>query len=256
MRMQISTWNVNGLRSAVASGFEEWLYAGKSDIVCLQEVKTQEDLLTGVWFRGYAAHWCAAERLGYSGVVTLVSSGLNPNVVSKGISHPRIDSEGRIISVEFNELEIINVYAPHSHRQLRRFEFKLFFLDHLVEYVGKRKQRGKPIVIVGDLNVAHTEKDLSNPAANKKNAGFLPEERGRLDRILKNGFVDAFRFFCDEPGHYTWWSPIKGVRERNVGWRLDYILVDTRLTSRLRGCFQSPEQKGSDHCPVTAVLDL
>jgi exodeoxyribonuclease III len=256
MRMQISTWNVNGLRSSVASGLEQWLYAVNSDVVCLQEVKAQEDLLGSVWFRGYAAHWSGAERRGYSGVVTLVSSAISANSVTKGIGQHSVDSEGRVLSVEFDQLEIINVYAPHSHRQLRRLEFKLFFLDHLVEYVGKRKRRGKPLVIVGDLNVAHTEKDLSNPSANKKNAGFLPEERGRLDRILKDGFVDAFRFFCDEPGHYTWWSPIKGVRERNVGWRLDYILVDATLTSRLRACFHSPEQMGSDHCPVTAVLDI
>jgi exodeoxyribonuclease III len=256
MRLKVATWNINGLRSGVRSGFESWLAASKADVVCLQEIKTEEDLLGSVWFPGYTAHWFGALRSGYSGVVTLVSSTLTPIAVHKGIGDPIIDNEGRVLSVEFEQFEIVNVYAPHSHRELTRLDFKLYFLEKLGEYISGRKDRDKPLVIVGDLNIAHEERDLTNFSANRKNAGFLPQERSWLDGLLNDGYRDAFRVFCDAPGHYTWWSPIKGVRERNVGWRLDYILIDQRLLHSLKSCFHSPEQRGSDHCPVTAVLEF
>ena len=255
MQIQVSTWNINGLRSGVRSGFEDWLAASHSDIVCLQEVKTEEDLLGSIWFPGYTAHWFGAERSGYSGVVTLVSERLMPVAIRKGIGDSIIDAEGRVISVELEEFELLNVYAPHSHRELTRLDFKLQFLDKLAEHVSKRRA-AKPLIIVGDLNIAHEERDLANFAANRKNAGFLPQERSWLDGILRTGFRDAFRFFCNDPGHYTWWSPIRGVRDRNIGWRLDYILVDERIVGSLKSCFHSPEQKGSDHCPVTAIFEF
>lgn len=254
--MKVATWNINGLRSGVRAGFDRWLASSGNDIVCLQEVKTQEDLLGSVWFPGYVAHWFNADRSGYSGVVTLVSSSLVPKLVRKGIGDSIVDGEGRVLSVEFENFEVINVYAPHSHRELKRLDFKLMFLDKLSNYLARRKQNDKPFIVVGDLNIAHDERDVANFAANRKNAGFLPQERAWLDRTLQSGFRDAFRMFCDEPGHYTWWSPLKGVRERNIGWRLDYVLVDDRMINTLKSCFHSPEQKGSDHCPVTAVFDL
>jgi exodeoxyribonuclease III len=254
--MKISTWNINGLRSGVRAGFESWLSNSDNDIVCLQEVKTEEDLLGSVWFPGYTAHWFGALRSGYSGVLTLVSSKLNPISIRKGIGDPTIDSEGRVLSVEFNRFEIINVYAPHSHRELTRLDFKLQFLKKLSEYISDQRKKGKPLIIVGDLNIAHEERDIANFAANRKNAGFLPQERSWLEELLRDGFQDAFRVFCNDPGHYTWWSPIKGVRERNIGWRLDYILVDQSMLGSLKSCFHSPEQKGSDHCPVTAVFEF
>ena len=256
MKIQISTWNINGLRSGVRSGFENWLAASNNDIVCLQEVRTEEDLLGSVWFPGYTAHWFGALRTGYSGVVTLVSSRLTPISVRKGIGDSTIDAEGRVLSVEFDQFELVNVYAPHSHRELTRLNFKLEFLGRLREYISERNKRNKPLIVVGDLNIAHDERDLANFSSNRKNAGFLPQERSWLDELLKNEFRDAFRVFCDAPGHYTWWSPIRGVRERNVGWRLDYILIDQRLLGSLKSCFHSPEQRGSDHCPVTAVLEF
>ena len=254
--MKISTWNINGLRSSVRSGFNDWLSSNKCDIVCLQEVKTDEDLLGNLWFPGYNAHWFGADKSGYSGVVTLVSTGLAPISTRKGIGDPAIDREGRVLISEFEKFEIINVYAPHSHRALTRLDFKLYFLDKLSDFIAIRRQRGKPLIIVGDLNVAHAEKDVANYSSNRKNAGFLPQEREWLDNFLRSGFQDAFRVFCDEPGHYTWWSPIKGVRDRNVGWRLDYILIDEKLLRSLKRCFHSPEQRGSDHCPVTAVFEF
>ena len=207
--MKISTWNINGLRSGVRSGFESWLTASKNDIVCLQEVKTEEDLLGSVWFPGYVAHWFGSDRTGYSGVVTLVSSSLTPISVRKGIGDPIIDTEGRVISVELDKFELLNVYAPHSHRKLTRLDFKLHFLEKLARYVAERK-KDKPLIIVGDLNIAHEERDLTNFAANRKNAGFLPQERLWLDGILKTGFRDAFRVFLRCFGSLYLVEPNKG----------------------------------------------
>jgi exodeoxyribonuclease-3 len=254
--MRIVTWNVNGLRSSVANGFEGWLRMADNDIVCLQEAKTQEDLLSEVYFSGYRAYWSVAARSGYSGVVTLVKNGLDPLNIERGIGDEEIDAEGRVIAIEFEAFEVINIYAPHSHRELKRLDFKLNFAQKFNSYLEKKRKGSKPLIVVGDLNVAHTEKDLTNWAANRKNAGFLPQERAWFDTLLAYGFADSFRVFCKETGHYTWWSPIKGVRERNVGWRLDYILTDERLLKKLTSCFHSPEVRASDHCPVTATYSL
>ena len=160
------------------------------------------------------------------------------------------------MNVEFQNFEILNIYAPHSHRQLKRRDTKLRYLELLGRELRARQKSGKPLIVAGDFNIAHEERDVANFAINRKNAGFLPEERQWLDDILKNGFYDAFRVFFSEAGHYTWWSPIKGVRDKNIRWRLDYILVDERLLPCLKACFHSPEQKGSDHCPVTAIFEM
>jgi exodeoxyribonuclease III len=256
MPIRLSTWNINGLKSSFRQGLQNWLSHGQYDVVCLQEVKAQEDLLGDAWFPGYTSHWFSASRAGYSGVVTLVSPRLSPLSVKKGIGDSLLDGEGRVLNVEFQDFEVLNIYAPHSHRQLTRLDVKLRFLDRLGEHMRERRKSGKPFIVAGDFNIAHEERDVANFAANRKNAGFLPEERRWLDVILQDGFRDAFREFCPDAGHYTWWSPIKGVRERNIGWRLDYILVDERIGCCLKSCFHSPEQKGSDHCPVTAVIDV
>jgi len=252
--MKIATWNVNGLRSSVSAGFEGWLKETRNDIVCLQEAKTQEDLLSEVWFDGYRAYWNSAAKSGYSGVLTLVRSDLKVQSVERGIGDAALDAEGRVLSLGFDSFELINVYAPHSHRELKRLDAKLAFCRRFDEYVAEKRKTSKPLIIVGDLNVAHAERDVANWASNKKNAGFLPQEREWIDRLLAAGFVDGFRAFCADAGHYTWWSPIKGVKERNVGWRIDYVLVDASLRSRLQECYHSPEQSLSDHCPVTAIF--
>ena len=225
--MRISTWNINGLRSGVRSGFENWLAESKNDIVCLQEVKTQEDLLTRSWFVGYETHCNFARRAGYSGVATLIAPTLQPITVEMGIGDEMTNPEGRVLTTEFLHLLVVNAYAPHSHRLLTRLEHKRSFCRHFLIHLRKLTARGKPIIVVGDLNVAHQEIDLSNPKANRKNAGFLPEERQWFTDLLSEGLVDAFRTFESGGGHYTWWSP-KRVRERNIGWRLDYILVDQK----------------------------
>lgn len=215
-----------------------------------------ENLLTGSWFQPYKTYWHAATKRGYSGVATLINPHLKLISVDRGIGDEATDSEGRALLTEFESFILVNTYAPHSHRKLSRLNTKLHFCDRFLSYLQELRLRGKPLVIVGDLNVAHEEIDLSNPDANKKNAGFLPEERKWMTNLLEDGLVDAFRMFFNDTGHYTWWSVRKGVRERNIGWRIDYILVDKLLAQRVRTCFHSPEQLGSDHCPVTIDLDI
>ena len=247
--MRITTWNVNGLRATVRNDFEAWLRRAGNDVVCLQEVKVQEDLLTTNWFEGYVALWNSAERGGYSGVATLVRDGLKICGVTRGIGH-RSDVEGRVLTVDFETFSLVNVYAPHSHRELTRVADKVSFLEALDAFIAAKRVSGRPLVLVGDFNVAHTEVDLANPVPNRGNAGFLPEERAWVDRLLASGFVDAFRHFEPGGGHYTWWSMRSTVRERNVGWRLDYVFVEETLRADLVACRHVPERTGSDHCPV------
>lgn len=253
--MRIATWNINGLRSAVRGDFEPWLAACGADIVCLQEAKVEEDLLTARWFDGYEAHWFPARRPGYAGVVTLVRDGIAITAVERGIGDEAFDEEGRVITVRAAGVEIVNVYAPHSHRTLCRLDHKVAFMASFDAFLDRRPPSSAPLVVVGDLNVAHLDIDVANAKANRGNAGFLPEERAWFDGLLQRGLVDAFRAFDEEPGRFTWWSMRKGVRERNVGWRLDYALVDERLLPKVHGCFHQPEQTGSDHCPVIVDLD-
>jgi len=237
----------------VRRDFEPWLRASNLDIVCLQEVKVEEDLLTTHWFHGYHGLWNSAVKQGYAGVATLVSEAMAPPPFTRGINYEEGDVEGRVLTAEFDEFELVNVYAPHSHRKLTRVAHKLAFLEALSAFIANRAG-GKPLILVGDFNVAHEDIDVANAKANKRNAGFLPEERSWVTSLLAAGFVDAFRLFHKEGGHYTWWSMREGVRERNVGWRLDYIFIEERLAARARDCFHLPQQLGSDHCPV--VLDI
>jgi exodeoxyribonuclease-3 len=254
--MRISSWNVNGVRSALRTGLADWLTESKSDLVCLQEVKTQENLLSPLVFPGYDAYWHTARRSGYSGVATLVPASVTVPTIWRGCGDSRTDDEGRVLTLDVGPFIIVNAYAPHSHRELSRLEYKRSFAQKFVTFVKELRTSGKPLVIAGDLNVAFEERDLANPAANRKNAGFLPEERAWFGELLENGFHDAFRLFTSENGHYTWWSMRKGVRDRNVGWRLDYLLVDMALSSKVAQCFHWPRQYGSDHCPVSLDIDL
>lgn len=253
--MRIASWNINGLRSAVRRDFEPWLAASGADVVCLQEAKVEEDLLTRRWFDGYEAHWFPARKPGYAGVATLVRDGVRVAAIEKGIGDEAFDSEGRVLALRLNDIEIINVYAPHSHRTLSRLDHKLGFIARFDEFLDRRRQSSTPLVIVGDLNVAHLDIDVANARANKGNAGFLPEERAWFESLLARGFVDAFREFDKSAGNYTWWSMRGDVRQRNVGWRLDYALVDERIKPRLRSCFHQSEQLGSDHCPVLVDIE-
>lgn len=248
--LKILTWNVNGLRSVVRRDFGDWLSTSDFDVVCLQEVKVEEDLLTKHWFPGYVAHWNTAVRQGYSGVATLVRENLPVTAVTTGIGHPETDAEGRVLTLDVAGYRVMNVYAPHSHRQLTRLEAKIQFLNALSVFVATQERADHPIVLMGDLNIAHHEIDLANPKANLMNAGFRPEERAWMDRFLAGGYIDAFRHKEPGRGHYTWWSMRTGVRERNVGWRLDYALIQSSAIPDLIDCAIMSERQGSDHCPV------
>ncbi|MCP4007216.1 MAG: exodeoxyribonuclease III [bacterium] len=252
--MKLFSWNVNGIRSVQRKGFLEWFEAQKPDIVCVQETKAQphqlsEELLNPL---GYHASWFSAEKKGYSGVATF--SRREPLSVRKGMGNRLADREGRVLISEFPELTLINAYFPNSQREHTRLDFKLSFCHSMMRLMNKMRREGRHVALCGDFNIAHREIDLTNSKQNRNSAGFLPQERAWMDRLLKNGYVDSFRHFCDEPGHYTWWSQRLGVRERNIGWRLDYFATNPELVDRYRAARIQPQVKGSDHCPV--VLEL
>lgn len=238
------------------TGLGDWLTESKSDLVCLQEVKTREGLFGSILFQGYETYWHTARRSGYSGVATLVTQHLLVGSSRRGCGDPKTDFEGRVLCLDIGPLILVNAYAPHSHRRLTRLEHKLSFAQSFVTLIKELRKGRKPLVIAGDLNVAFEERDLANPKTNRKNAGFLPEERAWFGELLTNGFADAFRLFTSDSGHYTWWSMRKGVRERNIGWRLDYFLVDKKLSPKVLRCFHWTKQRGSDHCPVTLDIDV
>lgn len=248
--MRIASWNVNGLRSCLGKGFETWLAEEDIAIACLQEVKTPADVLETISINGYTPYWHAAEKPGYSGTAILVKNSIRVLGTTTGIGLPEIDREGRVLTLETEGFFIVNIYAPHSQRELARLPFKLDFCTHLDRYLQNLKKQGKPVLMTGDLNVAHQAIDLANPKSNLKNAGFLPEERAWMDRVLAAGFTDCFRMFTAEGGHYTWWSQRVGVREKNVGWRIDYFLADEAMTRNIAHCGHWPQRRGSDHCPI------
>jgi exodeoxyribonuclease III len=252
--MRLVSWNVNGLRSLVRRDFEAWLAETNYDVVCLQEAKVGQDLLTTHWFANYKTFWSTALRPGYGGVATLVREDHTAAGVRAGIGDPALDAEGRVLSIDVAGIRVVNVYAPHSHRKLIRLDAKVAFLAALKRFLEKDRRDGVPLVLVGDFNIAHQEIDLANPKANRGNPGFLPVEREWVTDLLASGFVDAFRHFEQAGGHYTWWSMREGVRARNVGWRLDYIFVEDLLAPSLITCCHLPERTGSDHCPVAVEL--
>jgi exodeoxyribonuclease-3 len=253
--MKLASWNVNGLRAALRGGFLDWLDAERPDAACLQEIKAQPDQIDGDALArlGYRAYWHPAERPGYSGVLTL--SRHEPVSVQLGLGRRDVDREGRVLLTEFPEFVLVNAYFPNSQREHARLDFKLSFCRSIALKLGALRRAGKHVVMCGDYNIAHRPIDLRNPKQNQDNAGFLPEERAWLDRFLKRGWIDCFRHLCDEPDHYTWWSYRPGVRERNIGWRIDYFCMDDGLTERLVHADHQPEVRGSDHCPILLELD-
>lgn len=249
------SWNVNGLRSLVRRDFQAWLNETNYDVVCLQEAKVAEDMLTALWFENYRAFYSPSERPGYAGVATLVRTDHEASSIRSGIGDKELDKEGRILSLSVSGIRIVNVYAPHSHRKLIRLDTKIAFLEALTRFIQIERSRGVPLVLVGDFNVAHQEADLANPKANRSNAGFLPVERQWVTELLASGFIDAFRKFENSGGHYTWWSMRAGVREKNVGWRLDYAFVQSDLDHAITACSHLTNRTGSDHCPVAVEID-
>ncbi|MBE0567306.1 MAG: exodeoxyribonuclease III [Krumholzibacteria bacterium] len=249
--MKFVSWNVNGLRACLGKGFREFMAETDADLVCLQEVRalpTQVDLD----LPGWTMHWNPALRPGYSG--TAILTRVPPRAVFPGLGSPDLDTEGRVLTAELDDFFVVTVYTPNVQRELTRLEFRQRTWDPGFLKFLLTLQKRKPVIFCGDLNVSHREIDLANPGPNRGNAGFTDQERAGFDRLLAAGFVDTFREFEPGGGHYTWWSNRKGVRERNIGWRIDYFLVSQALRPRLKAAGIRPEVFGSDHCPVTLSL--
>ena len=250
MNISMASWNVNGLRACMGKGFMDFLTNNDFDLIGLQETKMMQEQ-ANFEFPGYHQYWNSAEKKGYSG--TLVLSKEKPLSVSYGMNIDEHDKEGRIIALEFEKFYFITVYTPNSKRELLRLAYRMEWEDAFRAYLHSFN---KPVVVCGDLNVAHKEIDLKNPKTNVKNAGFTPEERAKMTELLGSGFVDTFRhLYPDKTDAYTWWSYMGQARTKNVGWRIDYFLVSESLKDAVREANIYPEVMGSDHCPVSIRLE-
>lgn len=250
--MDFISWNVNGIRAAIKKGFIDFVKKTRPDFLCLQETKAQPDQVE-LPFRSYHEYWNSAEKKGYSGVAVLTRH--EPLDVRYGMCIAKHDSEGRVLTLEYNDFFLVNVYTPNSQDGLRRLAYRTGEWDvDFLAYV-KALEQNKPVIFCGDLNCAHKEIDLARPKDNTKSAGFTPEERARFDVIIDSGFIDTFREFNKEGGHYSWWSYRARAREKNIGWRIDYFCISPALRPRLKKADIMPQVMGSDHCPVRMVLD-
>ena len=251
--MKLISWNVNGLRSVLGKGLLEFWSAEEPDVLCLQEIKAKPEQVAEVtWPGGFAPHWNSAEKPGYSGTATF--SQKKPQHTTSGIGIEEHDREGRVVALEYEDFFLVNVYTPNSQRELTRLEYRTQQWEPAFRSYLKTLEKKKPVIVCGDLNVAHTEHDLANPKTNRRNAGFTDEERAEFQALVEAGFVDTFRLFTQGNGHYTWWSYMNGARPRNIGWRIDYFLVSAELVPRVKSARILPHVPGSDHCPV--VLEL
>lgn len=249
--MKIISWNVNGIRSILKKGFSNFIEAQDPDILCLQETKARREDVE-VDLPQYHSYWNSAQKKGYSG--TCVFTKEKPLNHVNGILQDIHNLEGRTITLEYSNFFLVNVYVPNSKRDLSRLEYRSQQWDVDFLHYLKSLEEKKPVIFCGDLNVAHTEIDLSFPQANTKNHGFTPEERLGFNRFIESGFIDTFREFEKGPGHYTWWSHFNQCRERNIGWRIDYFLTSSSLRPRLKSSYILSDVMGSDHCPI--VLEL
>ncbi len=254
--MRLISWNVNGLRAALQKGFREWLEATAPDVLCVQETKLQADQIPVAVadLPGYQVFWSHAERKGYSGVALFCRRP--PRAVHVGFGEPRFDCEGRTLVAEYDAFTLINGYFPNGGQGPERVQYKLAYYEALLAYIGRRRAEGRAVVVTGDLNTAHMERDLARPDDNRETSGFLDIERAWIDRYLDTGLIDTFRMFTGEGGHYSWWTYRVRARERNIGWRIDYFLVTPDLRARVKAAEIWPHVQGSDHCPVTLDLDV
>lgn len=250
--MKLISWNVNGIRACVKKGFLDYFNEVDADIFCIQETKLQEGQID-LDLEGYYQYWNYAIKKGYSG--TAIFTKVKPLSVTNGIDIEEHDQEGRVITLEFEDFYLVNVYTPNSQRGLARLDYRQEWEDDFRDYL-KKLEDTKPVVLCGDLNVAHKEIDLKNPKTNRKNAGFSDEEREKLTILLDSGFIDTFRYFYpDKEDAYTWWSYMAKSRERNVGWRIDYFIVSEDLKTKLKDAEIHTDIMGSDHCPVVLEID-
>ena len=250
--LKLISWNVNGIRACCDKGFRESFESLDADFFCLQETKMQEGQLD-LQFEGYQSYWNYAEKKGYSG--TAIFTRHQPLSVTYGIGVEEHDHEGRVITLEMENFYLITVYTPNSQDGLKRLDYRMTWEDDFLAYLKKLEEK-KPVVVCGDLNVAHQEIDLKNPKSNRKNAGFTDEERAKFSRWLEAGFTDTFRYFYPEQKDiYSWWSYRFKAREKNAGWRIDYFVTSASLNDKLLGAKIHTDIFGSDHCPVELTLD-
>lgn len=250
--MKFVSWNVNGLRACATKGFEDSFKALDADFFCLQETKMQAGQLD-LQFTGYQSYWNYAEKKGYSG--TAIYSRHQPLNVTYGLGIEEHDHEGRVITLEFDLFFLVTVYTPNSQDGLRRLDYRMTWEEAFYQYLHQLDEQ-KPVIVCGDLNVAHQEIDLKNPKTNRQNAGFTDQEREKMTFLLQNGFTDSFRLLHPDEVKYSWWSYRFKAREKNAGWRIDYFLVSDRLRDKVTAAEIHNEIMGSDHCPVSLQLDI
>lgn len=249
--MKIISWNINGLRAVLKKGFLDFLNQEHPDIVCLQEIKIADDTREKlkITISGYRAYWQGAKRPGYSGTAVLVKEGLDDISVKNGFGFSEYDDEGRVQIVETKDFYLLNVYFPNANQELSRLGYRIAFNNELLEYISKLEKK-KPVIIAGDFNVAHEEIDLARPKENMGKAGFTDEERSWMNEILTNNYLDSFRLFFPDKKQYSWWSFRAAARKRNVGWRIDYFVISSKLRDRIKKAFILDQVLGSDHAPV------
>lgn len=244
--MKLISWNVNGIRACLNKGFSDFFKEVNADIFCLQETKCQPEQIN-LEFEGYTSYWNSAERKGYSG--TAIFTKKQPVNVTYGIGIEEHDKEGRIITLEFENFYLVTNYAPNAKRELERLDYRMVWEDEIRKYLLELNKK-KPVIMCGDLNVAHEEIDLKNPKTNKGNAGFTNEEREKMTELLNAGFIDSYRYLYPEKIEYSWWSYMGHAREKNVGWRIDYFIVSNDFRENIKDATIYTEILGSDHCPV------
>jgi exodeoxyribonuclease-3 len=252
--MQIVSYNVNGIRSAMGKGLLNWMESRNADVYCFQETKADRTQIDHAPFElfGYKSYWFSAQKKGYSGVAIFTKK--EPDNVVYGFGDPGYDAEGRIVRVDYGDLSIISVYIPSGSSGEERQAYKMVWLDHFYRYIEKLRSERQKLIICGDYNICHKPIDIHDPVSNKKSSGFLPEEREWMDRFFASGMVDTFREFNPEPHQYSWWTFRAGARERNKGWRIDYCSVTENLRPELKGAGILQQVVHSDHCPVWVEL--
>lgn len=253
--MKIISWNINGLRAALNKGFLDFLNQEKPDVVCLQETKISDDTREklDISVPGYKSYWHGAVRPGYSGTAILVQEGLDKLVIKNGFGFSQYDEEGRVQVMEASDFYLLNVYFPNANQELSRLNYRMAFNDELLKFILKLEKE-KPVIIAGDFNVAHKEIDLARPKENVGKAGFTAEERSWMNKILSHNYLDSFRLFFPDKIQYTWWSFRAAARVRNVGWRIDYFVISSKLKNRIKNAFILDQVLGSDHAPVGIEL--
>ena len=255
-KIQLLSWNVNGIRAVHKKGFLDWLLKADPDMLCIQETKAHKEQLSEelINVNGYTSYFCSGERKGYSG--TALYTKEKPQSVEYGFGIEKFDNEGRIIVAHYKKFTLINIYYPNGKASPERLKYKMDFYDAFLDYAEKLKADGKKLIICGDVNTAHKEIDLARPKENSKVSGFLPEEREWMDKFIDHGYIDTFRVFNQDPDNYTWWDQITRARERNVGWRIDYFFASKNILKNIKNGFILPDVMGSDHCPIGIDLEI